>query len=555
MKTIHFNSSGSRSNSSTSNGWTCNSYGNGSSGVCVKNNTNTGFVYSCSGNGANQGKIWNKCEINTPYVGSKNVLGTIDLSVPKSFKPSLGSINTSSESFLPKLWIPDMLSSNVYSVRFEGRIDKSLHQVLVGNVLSEADKYGLNTPQYQSQVNKMSADDLSKQYQNWKVLEKQIMVGKVLSEADKYGLNNSVYQQQVNTMSDYELSKQYQEWRALEKRILVGKVLTQYCEATGKSIDEIDETTKSVLNNADQASLEKIYSDNIKNKQVVLVGTILSQINEISGKPFNELDQETIDFVNNSELATLQLIYNTNVNQKQLLAKESTSLYELYFRLPVNVSYNILYNPGYFNSDINKLLTRQLDLNNISNLNLSNNQIGDDGVKLLADSLAKGEMPKLKVLHLHGNKITDEGQGFLIDSLKAISQHIVIKFKKYSTDLGQKTIKPALKEFIKYAQEKGIDTTHISTDKPTLEYLKDVGIIGKNIVFGVAKCNYTLLEILTLDTTLPSVVTDIAIENSGSKVLKKGNVQVCIGLEVYDAFVSTEGVDLAIKAVELIGEE
>ena len=131
----------------------------------------------------------------------------------------------------------------------------------------------------------------------------------------------------------------------------------------------------------------------------------------------------------------------------------------------------------------------------------------------------------------------------------------MIKFKKYSTDLGQKTIKPALKEFIKYAQEKGIDTTHISTDKPTLEYLKDVGIIGKNIVFGVAKCNYTLLEILTLDTTLPSVVTDIAIEKSGSKVLKKGNVQVCIGLEVYDAFVSTEGVDLAIKAVELIGEE
>lgn len=63
-------------------------------------------------------------------------------------------------------------------------------------------------------------------------------VGKVLSEADKYGLNSSVYQQQVNTMSDYELSKQYQEWKALEKRILVGKVLSQYSEATGKSIDE-----------------------------------------------------------------------------------------------------------------------------------------------------------------------------------------------------------------------------------------------------------------------------------------------------------------------------
>lgn len=193
-------------------------------------------------------------------------------------------------------------------------------------------------------------------------------------------------------------------------------------------------------------------------------------------------------------------------------------------------------------------------LSKVSTIDLSNKQIDDKGAKVLANSLSNGRFPHLKTLRLEGNKITDEGQGFLIDSLKAISQHIVIKFKKYSTDLGQKTIKPALKEFIKYAQEKGIDTTHISTNKPTLEYLKDVGIIGKNIVFGVAKCNYTLLEILTLDTTLPSVVTDIAIEKSCSKILKKGNVQVSIGLEIQDAFVSTEGGSLAIKAVELIVE-
>lgn len=191
----------------------------------------------------------------------------------------------------------------------------------------------------------------------------------------------------------------------------------------------------------------------------------------------------------------------------------------------------------------------------IVNLNLCNNNIDDWGAKYLAEGLIYNKFPYLKTLRLEGNKITDEGHGFLIDSLKVISQHIVVKLKKYSADLGQKVIKPALKEFIKYAQEQGIDTSHIVTDKPTIEYLKDVGIIGKNILFGVAKCNYTLLEILTLDTTLPSVVTDIAIEKSGSKVLKKGNLQVCIGLEVYDAFVSTEGADLAIKAVELIGEE
>jgi hypothetical protein len=107
------------------------------------------------------------------------------------------------------------------------------------------------------------------------------------------------------------------------------------------------------------------------------------------------------------------------VNQKQLLENGTVGLYELYFRLPVNVSYKILYNPGHFNSDMNKLLTRQLDLKNISNLNLSNNQIGDEGAKLLADSLAKGQMPKLKVLHLHGNKITDEGTKLFIKALES----------------------------------------------------------------------------------------------------------------------------------------
>ena len=242
--------------------------------------------------------------------------------------------------------------------------------------------------------------------------------------------------------------------------------------------------------------------------------------------------------------------YITVSNYKNYILREKAD-----FEKAVEYSDNMLrIKPSYQMSNFDYFLKLPC-LSTISTINLSNNQIGDDGARILADSLSKGEMSNLKKLHLEGNKITDKGHGFLIDSLKTLSQHIVVKLKKYSADLGQKVIKPALKEFIKYAQEQGIDTSHIVTDKPTIEYLKDVGIIGKNILFGVAKCNYTLLEILTLDTTLPSVVTDIAIEKSGSKVLKKGNLQVCIGLEVYDAFVSTEGADLAIKAVELIGEE
>jgi len=396
-----------------------------------------------------------------------------------------------SQPFIPEpKYVTPIVDSSL-----QGNISK---QQVVGKVLSEASKYGLNTVGYQSQVNKMSTDDLSKQYQNWKVLEKQITVGKVLSEADKYGLNNSVYQQQVNTMSDYELSKQYQEWIALEKRILVGKVLTQYSEATGKSIDEIDETTKSVLNNADQPSLEKIYNDNIKNKQVVLVGTILSQVNEISGKPLNELDQETIDFVNNSELATLQLIYNTNVNQKQLLENGTVGLYELYFRLPVNVSYNILYNLGHFNSDISKLLTRQLDLNNISNLNLSNNQIGDEGAKLLADSLSKGEMPNLKKLHLEGNQLTDKGEDALINVLKNETvQDVIITtitlYEKYQLNINGSADKKMsiLENRLERAKACGVDVDNVVVERTTWDWIKNKYQFYKSISVGWVKCMIT----------------------------------------------------------------
>lgn len=72
MKTIYFNSSGSTSNSYISNDWTCNPYGNGSSGVCIQNNTNTGFFYSCCGSGTNQDKIWDRWEVNTSYIGNRN---------------------------------------------------------------------------------------------------------------------------------------------------------------------------------------------------------------------------------------------------------------------------------------------------------------------------------------------------------------------------------------------------------------------------------------------------------------------------------------------------
>jgi len=194
-------------------------------------------------------------------------------------------------------------------------------------------------------------------------------------------------------------------------------------------------------------------------------------------------------------------------------------------------------------------------LSKVSTIDVSNNQIDDNGAKVLANSLSNGRFPHLKTLRLEGNKITDEGQGFLIDSLKTLSQHIVVKLKKYSADLGQKTIKPVLQEFLNFAEKRGVNITDINTDKSTIESLKDMARVGWDLSFGIAKCRYPALEVLTLDTTLPSLVIETAVEKSGSKVLKNANMGLCISITTYDAFTTSAGLDLIVKAIDLMGEE
>ena len=131
----------------------------------------------------------------------------------------------------------------------------------------------------------------------------------------------------------------------------------------------------------------------------------------------------------------------------------------------------------------------------------------------------------------------------------------MITIKKYATILGQQVVKPALKEFIEHAGRQGVDTSLISTNKETLEYFKDGGIIVKNIAVGYAKCSYKVIELLFLDMTAPSLTIDYLVEQSGKKVLKQGIFQICVAMETYDAFVSQEGLDLAVKAVDLIGND
>lgn len=126
--------------------------------------------------------------------------------------------------------------------------------------------------------------------------------------------------------------------------------------------------------------------------------------------------------------------------------------------------------------------------NKITTLNLANNQIRDDGVKLLANSLAKGEMPNLKKLHLDGNKITDEGHGFLSKALEVVEQNINVVLKSIQ-NASKSVVQFAIKEMLHIAKSNGISTKEVLTNQETIEYCKKgiPNVVG-NLGLGYFKC-------------------------------------------------------------------
>jgi hypothetical protein len=191
---------------------------------------------------------------------------------------------------------------------------------------------------------------------------------------------------------------------------------------------------------------------------------------------------------------------------------------------------------------------------NINHIDFSSNKLGDAGCGEVGAALAAGWLPNLHAIDLSDNQITNTGHGYIAKALKTVTQNIFISLQKYTTDLGQKVVKPALKEFVSYAGKNGVDTSYLATNKGAIEYFKDAGKIGWNIAVGYGKCVSKTLQILFLDFTAPSLTVDYLIEKSGKEALKKANLNLCVFIETCDAFVTPEGVDLAVKGVELLGE-
>ena len=189
------------------------------------------------------------------------------------------------------------------------------------------------------------------------------------------------------------------------------------------------------------------------------------------------------------------------------------------------------------------------DFTTITKLNLSNSGMRDHNAYTLANTLTV--LPNLKYLDVSGNDITHTGEGFFAKTLQSpMVQNIIVTIKKYTTDLGQEVIKPALKLFIEHAKENGVDTTNIATNKNAFVYMNDMINIKSNFLIGFTKCEtgYSYLE---NGVTVEDLATEAALTHRAMKYIAP---LVCIYEALDGAFTTPEGVALVIKGLELLGD-
>jgi len=125
---------------------------------------------------------------------------------------------------------------------------------------------------------------------------------------------------------------------------------------------------------------------------------------------------------------------------------------------------------------------------NILRLDLSNNQIGDAGAKVVADGLANGVLPITKYVNLSGNKITDTGKGFIANMMHKLNQGLVVTLETIQ-NASKESFKLAVKGMLSVAKSNGVSTKEALTTEETIEHCKKGSWnVGFNIFTGYAKC-------------------------------------------------------------------
>ena len=184
---------------------------------------------------------------------------------------------------------------------------------------------------------------------------------------------------------------------------------------------------------------------------------------------------------------------------------------------------------------------------NVISINLSNNQIGDDGAKLLADYLAKGSLPSTKSIDLSGNKI--EGAGF--NHLMQALEREVVKPITIILDL-QDSFKKAvglIKKATTYYSNKYKESEHGQSfyDKYKYLYTDEAG-------------EYAFCKQLGNEISITGVVTGLAkctpgiLKNTGKTVAQGGGFLFCAAKESIDFDNVGLAAHCVVEVKDVIGE-
>ena len=505
MKTIYFNSSGSTSNSYISNGWTCNSYGNGSSGVCIQNNTNTGFVYSCSGSGANQGKIWDRCEVNTSYTGNRNSVtytswtGTSSSNWTGASSSNYNSAIRNIDEAMRKLpeSIPYVRPEFIpYTQPSQPFVQPDIpHYIPPNKELSTSEKKLLTTD-FIKILRDLYPKDYSQHIDSWP----NTLWGKqIINRNDFQAIENFFVTEFVDVLHKrypHDYPANFKDWNSKNSQWGKEVILTKNFKTIGKWLPayqkEVLEQQK-VLKNDFIEILHRVYPEDYPMN--------FKDWNNIWGKEVLERgDFEAIE----KHLPSYK---------KQALEKEQNILFLVKDESDV-------YLGGMSIGDYGVKLIIGGVANKLTTLNLANNKIRDDGAKVLADSLSNGEMPNLKKLQLEGNKITDEGEDALVNVLKNENvKSIIITtmtiFEKYQLNInGSDDRKMSIYENrLERAKARGVDVDNVVINKTFGNWLANKKDFYLDIVGGWAKC------MITYDD-----VQSFAGERLIAKVSKRANI-------------------------------
>lgn len=198
---------------------------------------------------------------------------------------------------------------------------------------------------------------------------------------------------------------------------------------------------------------------------------------------------------------------------------------------------------------------------NILRIDLSNNNIGDYGAKVVADGLANGVFPITKQINLSGNKITEKGESYFVKLLKEDStvQRIAILLEDLGQNLkiqsGKKEhVVPELNKILKKAQDRGVDVKNMVVDLSFLTWVKNMKGMVEIATRGFIKCKWT--DDPVGDWAKGELAAKLP-EKTGKIVTKSIDTESTVScfIKAYDKAATSEfGAQMAINDLYVIGE-